>query len=384
MENTNTDDFGGFGEEGISDIDFFNVEDNQEPPEPAPSTDPTLDKSTEKEERKVKEEESLFESKDEEDEEEEEDGEISKGGDGEENKEEKFESNPIHTLSALKNKGYLDYTLEEGEELTEEKAEEILEDSMGTMFDTKLEGLFDSMPDIVKELNKYVINGGNINTFLDKVAVQNSAGISSDMDLENEANQETVIRHGLTEEGYDEEYIDEQIDFLKGAKRLKKHSETHYKKWENKKEQEQKDILASQENTDKAAQTKRRELKNKVSTFLADTEEISGFKISKEDKKELPNYMSDRDFKTESGGQITRMQRDLMKVLNSEEGAVQMAKLLKDATKDGELNFDKIKKITESKVVKEVKDNVRRSKKSITGGGDKNSKRSLASYFDND
>ena len=72
-----------------------------------------------------------------------------------------------------------------------------------------------------------------------------------------------------------------------------------------------------------------------------------------------------------------------MRVLNSPTGSVQIAKLLKAANEDGELNFEEIKKHTETKVVKEVRENVRRNKKSVISGagGVKKTKKHLASYF---
>jgi uncharacterized radical SAM superfamily protein len=61
-----------------------------------------------------------------------------------------------------------------------------------------------------------------------------------------------------------------------------------------------------------------------------------------------------------------------------------MAKLLRAASKEGELIFDEIAKDTETKVTKKVRENVRRDKKGIiaqSGGGSARSKRPLAEYF---
>ena len=57
-------------------------------------------------------------------------------------------------------------------------------------------------------MNKFVLKGGNINEFLDTVAVQKSAGINDRMDLADEANQELIVRQGLSDEGYDIEFLD--------------------------------------------------------------------------------------------------------------------------------------------------------------------------------
>ena len=47
--------------------------------------------------------------------------------------------------------------LEEGEELTEDKAGEILEDSLDGLFEDRIEELFENVPDIVKDMNKFVL-----------------------------------------------------------------------------------------------------------------------------------------------------------------------------------------------------------------------------------
>ena len=90
--------------------------------------------------------------------------------------------------------------------------------------------------------------------------------------------------------------------------------------------------------------------------------------------------MSDRTVRLDNGSQVTGMQRDLMRVLNSPTGSVQMAKLLKAASQEGELSFDEIKKATETKVAKKVKDNVRRNKSITSQSGGKKT-RPLADYF---
>ena len=250
------------------------------------------------------------------------------------------------------------------------------------MFEERIEELFDGVPPLVKEMNKFVLKGGDIHEFLDTVAEQNSTGLTENLDLEEEANQELVIRHGLKGEGYDEEYITAQIEFLKDSQRLKKHSETHFNKWKEKRKTQQTAILTAQAQKSARDKVQRRELKNKVTTFLQETDEVAGFTVTRQDKKSLPNYMSDRNVKLENGNQITNMQKDLMRVLNSPTGSVQIAKLLKAASETGELNFDEIQKTTETKVVKKVRENVRRNKKSVISQSGENSKKlRLADYF---
>jgi hypothetical protein len=381
-------DFTGFDNNEVSDIDFFDVEEGTEGTEIETLENKKPDDLKEREEEElIEKEESLFDEAEKEEDEDEEEEEVIVKKDEDGNVippvvQEEGES--ISALSLMKSKGLIDYELEEGEVLTDSRAAEILEDSMESGLESRIEELFSDVPDTLKELNKFVLKGGDLNTFLDKVAIQNEQGITSDMDMTEETNQELVIRNGLKEEGYDEEYITAQIEFLQDSKRMETHAKTHFKKWETKKNAEQAEILQSQVDKTKVDKAARRELKGKVSTFLKDTESVSGFTVSANDRKFLPDYMSDKTIKLENGSQVTNMQKDLMRVLNSPTGSIQMAKLLKAASKEGELIFDEIKKDTETKVTKKVRENVRRNKKSVisqSGGGSAKSKRPLADYF---
>jgi len=383
MQQNLDNDFAGFLDDTSSDMDFFSEEETTTdtvvtPTEPASDPVPEVDSKGKEDSPEVEQEASLFEEA--------EAAEESEAPEEESNEEisevPNLTGESISALTLLKEKGYLGYELEEGEELTEQKAAELIEDSFDNLFEEKLEELFADVPDVVKQMNKFVLKGGDINEFLDTVAVQKSAGISEGLDLTDESNQEMVVRNGLAEEGYDKEYIEAQIDFLKDSKRLEGIAGTHFKKWKTAKSAEQARVLQSNQNAAKAAKQQRRELKNKVTSFLQETEEVSGFSVTRQDRKQLPNYMSDRTIKLENGSQVTGMQRDLMRVLNSPTGSVQIAKLLQAANEDGVLSFEEIKQQTESKVTEKVRNNVRRNKKSvISGAGSKKTKKPLASYF---
>lgn len=388
IENNDNNDFLGFNETDIADVDFFALADEAEggKTEEETEAEQTLKPGETKPENKdeIQEEENLFDKAEELENtipEAEKPGETKP--EGEDESPTTLEGDSITTLNLLKGKGFIEYELEEGEELTDEKAGEILEDSLDGLFEERIEELFKDVPDIVKEMNKFVLKGGDINVFLQTVATQNTTGLTEGMDLEDEANQELIVRHGLKEEGYDDEYITSQIEFLKDSKQIEKISTKQFKKWEDKNKAEQTAILQSQKTKQDLDKTQRRALKAKVTTFLDETEEVTGFTVTKEDRKVLPNYMSDRTVKLDNGNQITGMQKDLMRVLNSPTGSVQIAKLLKTASEEGELNFEEINKTTETKVVKKVRENVRRSEKSITkSGGKSNMKKALTDYFD--
>lgn len=299
----------------------------------------------------------------------------------------KVQTPNISTLNLLKEKGFIDFELEENEELTEEKAEEIIEDKFDEAIEERIKDLFNDLPDVVKQINKYALNGGDINTFFGSLAKNNNPKITKDLDMDEEANQELVTREILSQEGYDDDYIDTQVEFLKDSGKLKMFSEKKFNKWKKGAEAEQAALVKQQEENSKKQKESLRKAKQKVSTFITENEEVAGLKFTKDDKKKLPAYMNDRTIKLQNGSVISEMQKELFyEVPKNEKAFMQLAVLLRNRNEDGTFNFDSIIKNTETKVVKKVKENVRRSKTSIPTGSKntkKGSKKRLADFFNN-
>lgn len=371
------DSFGGW-EENTPEIDFFGdtTVEEEEPKKEGIKAEKAS--STEEEETKVEETEEIqdidfFGTKD-----------VEEGTKevSEESTEEieDLGTSSVTTLNFLKEKGLVDFELEEGVELTDSQAEELLEDSFDKKVEGRIEELFGELPQIVKDFNKFAINGGDVSQFLNSVSKKNTSGITSDINLEEEANQELIVTNHLRNEGYDDDYITGQLEYLKDSNQLGKISRTHFGKWKSKYDKEQENLVLEQKQKVKAEKETRRQLKNKVTTLLKDTQDLSGVKISKSDRKTLPSYMTDRNVKLDNGATITPMQRDLYAALQDDNKAVLIAKLLSN-----NFNFKDIEVKAETKVATKVKENIRRNKtntplKSATGSSQTQSKR-LADYF---
>lgn len=287
------------------------------------------------------------------------------------------------TLEFLQEKGFVDFELEEGEELTDELAEEITEDAWEQAIDNKLTDLFDGLPDVVKHIVKYAKDGGDIETFLGTVAKKGSSPMKSDMDMSDEANQELVMRTTLKEEGNDDEYIDMQLEFLKDSGKLEAMSDKKFKAWKANQKNEEAELTQKQAETARLQKEKARQDKLKLTTNINSLDEVSGFKLSKQDKRDLPSYFLDKTVKLESGATMTNYHSDVYEVMSNEIASVQLAKLLKNRNKDGSFNFSKIEKEATTKVTREVKDNIRRNKtntpsRSVGSGG---SQKTLADFF---
>ena len=289
----------------------------------------------------------------------------------------------ISVLNALKEKGYIDYELEEGEELTEELADELIEEKFEESVDNKVKELFNELPDLAKQLIQYSIKGGNINDFINTITADTN--IKMDIDLEKEENQISVLKQLLRLEDKDDEEIETEIEYLKDSNKLKLISEKKFNKYKAEVDGRQKKLI--EEQAEEVENQKRlvKESKNKISTFLSKTEELDGVKFSKEDKKVLPSYMNDKTIKLQNGSTITQMQKELFyDIPKNEKALIQLATLLKNRNEDGSFNFDSIVKSTKTKVVQEVRQELRRNKSSIPGNSttqNRQSEKSLADYF---
>lgn len=395
----NVEDFEGFNEVDTAEIDFFGektVLDNEDD-KIIPSEDPETEEKKDTKKKETAEDEKDPTERDKEVEEsltflEEDDfkdvnEKIEKEIQTEEKKKEEAEeetkvlSKAVEAAIFLKDRNLIEYELEEGEELTEEKAEAIMEDSFDERVEQRIEEYFEGYPEILKQLNKYVIDGGNVTEFLGTILSSNSSGITEDIDLENTENQKLIIREGLKSEGYEPEDIDLQIQSLEDSGKLSKFSNFHFNKWKKKKDLSTQQLAKQKQEEKENEKIRRRNLKIKVKDFLEEEKEIvSGLKITKKDKSTLPSYMVDRNISLEGGSTTTAMNRDLMNALADEKKAIIIAKLLKS-----DFDFSIFEANVETKVAEKVKNNIRRTKGIPSGsartGSSRHSKKTLADYF---
>lgn len=289
----------------------------------------------------------------------------------------------VNTATILKEKGIIDFELEEGEELTDERADEIIEDGFDTAVDNRLKDIFDGMPDVVKQLVKFTKDGGDPVKFLSNVLQSQTSGLTVNMDLTSESNQEAVMKSVLKDQGYDDDYIDIHIETLKDSNKLEAIAKKQYSAWETKQAKENEDLVASQEQKRIKDKEDMRKEKLKLNTTLSSLDDINGIKLNNKDKKEIPSYMMDKTIKLQNGNTITALQKDVWESLGNETTAIQLAKLMRNRKEDGSFDFSKIEINAKTKVVKEIKNNIQRNKdittpqRSVSGS----SRKELADFF---
>lgn len=271
--------------------------------------------------------------------------------------EEETESNPQKSsykdiYSILKSNGIIEDEDEDPEEITEELIAEKLENSVEKKFEESIKEL----PQDLKNIIKYVSNGGNLYDIIGKYSEQ--AVIDEDIDMDDEANQERVLRFMLEEEGNDEEDIDSQIEYYKDSGKLRNISSKKFEKWKEKRAEEIQEEVERQKINKKKQLENQKTFKKDISTFVSESNEIKGMPFNKKDSEELPDYISNPTIKLEDGRQITPFYRDLYESFKDKEKLVLLAKLIKNG-----FDFSDIKKEVSTKQTREIKNEFQRQKK---------------------
>jgi len=288
------------------------------------------------------------------------------------------ESKTVATLNDLKERGLLDYELEEGEELTDERAQELIDDGYENNLNDKIGKMLEDLPPVTRDLVKYALNGGNESEFLKKLSTNKSVGLSENLDMDNEDNQKLVMSTDLKNQGYDDEYIEAQIDYLKDSGKLKSISTKAFAKvTEAEKAQRTSDVKAAEANKT-ALKEKKRVYRKDLDTYLSSLENVKGINLSKSDQKDLGSYMTDQIVDT-GNGRATAFQKGLLDALQDKENSVLLAKLVKS-----NFDFSSIERNATSKKSKDIKKDVRRTgekKTSTSGSSQKSKSKSLAEFF---
>ena len=284
--------------------------------------------------------------------------------------------NNKQTLEFLKEKGLVDYELEEGKELTEEEAENLLEDSWEKALEAEVESTIKDLPQDIKDLIKFASKGGNVGELLGKMVQHATSGITKNSDISNEDVQVLAVTMDLRNQGYDQEYIDDQIEFLKEKDKLEGIAKKSYDKIIAEQEAETAGQVERQKETAELRKKQAREYKSNITTHINGLAETNGLPISKQDKISLPTYISEPNVELQDGRFVSEMQADLFKVMADKDKIVLLAKLLKT-----DFDFSAIERKKQSQAARGVREAVERvDRKELSNsesGGHKSNKKAL-------
>lgn len=340
FEQTSEEKIDKFFEDEDEDIGSIEEDDEKDPDEKKKEEDSKKSKKNEEEE--------IFNNEEEEFE----------GKKKEKNPEEITTISDVNVVMKLKERGLIDFDLEEGQELTEEEASDLLEESLEAAVQQNLADIFKDLHPIVKDFNKFVSDGGDPMEFIKTHKNHTEKGLSLGMDLSKDETQEKVLRILFAEEGLDDDLIDSQIDFLKDNGKLKNLSEKKYQTWSKSVAEEQRKLLEKQEEDKKDKKEKEKKYRRDLADFIASNDTVGDLKLNKRDKNSLTSYIMDRNVKLQNGQFISSFYADLNSVLGNTEATVQLAKLLKLRDKAGKFSFKEIEKDIETSVTKKIKDKI--------------------------
>lgn len=282
----------------------------------------------------------------------------------------------MSTLEYLKDKGLVEYELEEGQELTDKVAEELLESSLEEQLEEKVVELLSDLPDNVKDIVNYAKDGGDVNTLLAEMMKNNTIGITKDTDMTSVGNQEAVMKQEYKDLGYDADFIESQLEALKDSGKLEKVSKGIFEKKIGKQDIALK-AQAEQQKANRAnAIAKQKEYKAGLSDYLGENKNVKAFKISRKDKTELPGYISDKSVKLDNGSVVSPLQRDLFAALQDQEKTLMIAKILKS-----DFDFSSLDRDAQTKATTKVKRSLESSDKLTPKDAARSSRKSIADYF---
>lgn len=238
---------------------------------------------------------------------------------------------------------------------TEEDAIDSIEEIIHNAVENRVQEVVAGTPDIVQNLIKYVVNGGDPHVFLNTVMSEKPRVLSANLDLNDEANQELVIQTQLLADGYDQEYIDSQIEFFKDSGKLRSVALAHFKRWEKQEAQKQEQMAQRQREQALAEREDRRKRKVEFAELINLNPVIDGVKLSHQDKMSLPTYLTERNIQQENGAVVTPFIRDINRLLLDPKKAVLLAKLVKS-----NLDMSAIAKQLKSDITADMRNNVRR------------------------
>ena len=165
----------------------------------------------------------------------------------------------------------------------------------------------------------------------------------SEMDLSQESNQVAIIRQALSDQGFDPEDVDTEVERLKNYGDLETVATKHHKVLVKKEAAKLQQMEQEKEAQLKQQAAVKQQYHNNVQTILQDkikTKEFDGIPINPKLAGELQDFLLVDKYKTNSGETLTEFDRTILELKRPEnhEMKVKVALLLKILEKDPTLS----------------------------------------------
>lgn len=258
-----------------------------------------------------------------------------------------------------------------------------ISDKMESFFNKRMKETFEGLPDIVRQINEYAIAGGDVTAFFNQIASNNQIN-PNNINIEEPSHQEYIVATTLQRQGYPEDFIKSQLDFLKQSNNLETHAKTYYNQYQQAQIQEREALIKQQEEAERLKEEQTKNLQKRINQAVSQ-DVIGDYTLSMRDKKELSTYMTSPAYVLDNKETITEFQKDLFyEISKNETTMLQLALLLKNRNEDGSFNFSGIKSKAVTETTNKIRNNIRRVNQNVTPSTDKTpkyNKKSLADYF---
>lgn len=176
-------------------------------------------------------------------------------------------------------------------------------------------------------------------------------------DIADEDYQDEVIRYQLTEEGWDKDEIEDRIEYLTTSGRKQKVAEKYDVKVKAEDTKRKQALLAQADAQKKNVKAQEEEFKNDIKSTLDSVEEIEGFKISKQDKVDVFNFLTKKEHKVSDSRSITSFQKKLAEIFQDTNKTILLAKLIQS-----DFDMSSFEKKIVTKKTREIKSNLEQRK----------------------
>jgi hypothetical protein len=284
----------------------------------------------------------------------------------------------VHTsyFKDAKEKGFFKHVeIEEDEDIDEDRLAELQELDYETEISTRIKNwATEELDEDAQAFIKFKKDGGKTEDFLRtyKTATELPVG-----DITDEDYQDDLIRYQLANEGWDKDEIEDRLQYLTDTNRKEKTAKKYDLKVREAVDKKKEDLLKQTELLKKQAVDQENTFKSTIKDFLQETDELEGFKISKDDKVKLFNFLTKREHKVSETKSITGFQKKLAEVFQDTDKMILLAKLIST-----DFDMSDFEKKTITKKTRDIKSNLEQRKNlRPTGSGSSSGGSSLAELF---
>lgn len=246
--------------------------------------------------------------------------------------------------------------IQEDEELDADRLFELQNEEYEAEVATRLKAwATQDLDDDAKAFIKFKTEGGSTEDFFN--TYMKSLEVPSNGDIEDEDYQDEIIRYQLKEEGWDRDEIEDRLAYLTDQGRKQKVAEKYSEKLKEKDQKSKQALLKNAETQKTNLREQEEQYKNNIKSVLEETEEISGFKISKEDKSKILNFLTKKDQKISDTKSVTGFQKKMAEVFQDTNKMILLAKLVQS-----DFDMTDFEKQAKTKQTRKVKSNLEQRK----------------------